>query len=377
MNLLETSVIVILFIYTILVNVSIFWLLFSKKEDAISEFIPTEKISIIIPFRNETNKLITCLKGIIEQDYPKELLEIILVDDNSEDTSKQVANDFLRYNNIPYLLIDLKKYNLCGKKNAIETAVSKASGSIMVTRDADTFTSNHLWLNTLAFQFKEWDIDLVLGPVILSGSSFIQTFQQLENMAITCIGYAFAKNKLPFVCSGANLAYKKESFLKVNPYKNNKHIASGDDMFLLQSFIDEEFKISTTKNINSIVYSNAETSISSFVNQRLRWASKTKNLHIKTAWFVGAILFLTNIMLLIMMFSWFFGSVNYKFCLFALIYKCIIELLLLFLGGIMYKQKLNFAFYLPAFMANIFYVPAISLISVVVKPIWKGRKQGG
>ncbi len=371
---LETVVIAILSVYTILIFVSIFTLLLSKKETDSNGFIPTEKVSVIIPFRNEAGNISTCLKGIIDQDYPIELLEIILVDDNSEDGSKQKAESFLKDKNIVYKLIDLKEHRLSGKKNAIETANAQSTGSIIITRDADTFTSNNLWLKSIAFQFKNSKTNLVLAPVILTGNTFIQAFQQFENMAITCIGYAFAKNNLPFVCSGANLAYKREAFLKANPYKDNKHIPSGDDMFLLQSFIDEGFSISTTKNTNAIVYTNAEKSISSFINQRLRWASKTKNLHIKTAWFIGILLFLTNLTVLITLFLGLFNPINSNFCLFTIIYKCIIDFLLLFLGAIMYKQKINFIFYIPAFIANLFYMPIITVASISVKPSWKGRK---
>jgi cellulose synthase/poly-beta-1,6-N-acetylglucosamine synthase-like glycosyltransferase len=371
---LETLVISILSVYTILIFVSIFTLLFSEKESDLNRFIPTEKVSVIIPFRNEENNIIKCLGGIIEQDYPAELMEIILVDDNSEDRSKQLAVSFLEGKLISYRLIDLKKQNLSGKKNAIEFAVAKSSKSIVITRDADTFTSNNLWLKTIAFQFKNSKADLVLVPVILKVNTFIQAFQKFENIAITSIGYAFAKNKLPFVCSGANLAYKKDSFLKANPYKDNKHIPSGDDMFLLQSFMEEGFSISTTKNTNAVVYTYAEKSLSSFINQRLRWASKTKNLHIKMAWFIGSLLFLTNILVLIIAFLGLFNAVNSNFCLFSIIYKCIIDFLLLFLGAIMYKQKINFSFYIPAFIANLFYVPLITIASISIKPSWKGRK---
>ena len=371
---LETVVISFLSVYTILIFVPIFTLLFSKKEDDLNEFIPIEKVSVIIPFRNEVENILQCLEGIIRQDYPTELMEIILVDDHSEDGSKQKAESFLKGKNIIYKFIELKQNDLSGKKIAIETAITQSSGSIIITRDADTFTSNNLWLKSIAFQFKNTKTNLVLAPVILSGTSFIQSFQQFENMAITSIGYAFAKNKLPFVCSGANLAYKKDCFINANPYKDNKHIPSGDDMFLLQSFLDADFVISTTKNTNAIVYTEAEKNLSSFINQRLRWASKTKNLSIKTTWFIGVLLFLGNLTMLITLFFGLFSGINSNFCLFTIIYKCIIDFLLLFLGAIMYKQKPNFAFYIPAFIANLFYVPFITVASISVKPSWKGRK---
>ena len=372
---LDIVVIAVLSIYTLFILTPIFVLLFEKKEDNdLSNFISKEKVSIIIPFRNEAHTVINCLKGITEQDFPKELMEIILVDDNSEDNTKQVAESFLKERAVAYKLIDLKEHNLSGKKTAIEQSVSQASGNIIITRDADTYTKSNLWLKSIAYQFNDSNIDLVLPPVILSGMSFIQVFQQFENMAITSIGYAFAKLKLPFVCSGANLAYKKDSFLKVNPYQGNKHIASGDDMFLLQSFIKEGLSISPTKNSNTIVYTEAEASFKSFINQRLRWASKAKGLKLKTASSIAGLLFLTNILLLVYTITGIFSGANIGFCLFALLYKCIIDFLLLFLAAIMFKQKPNFVLYIPAFILNLFYVPFITVASISIKPNWKGRK---
>lgn len=368
-------VIALLSIYTLFIFIPIFVLLFEKKEDFdLSGFIPKDKISIIIPFRNEANVILNCLKGIIEQEFPIELTEVLLMDDNSEDNTKNIAESFLKGKQVAYKIVDLKEYNLSGKKSAIEQGVSMASGRIIITRDADTYSDSNLWLKSIAYQFSNSTTNLILAPVILSGTSFVQAFQQFENLAIISIGYVFAKLKLPFVCSGANLAYKRESFLKANPYKDNKHVASGDDMFLLQTFIKEGYSISSSKDNSMIVYTNAEVTTKSFINQRLRWASKARNLNIKTVWSISSILFLTNLILLICIISSIFSGINIRFCLFALLYKCIIDFLLLFLAAIMFKQKPNFVLYFPAFILNLFYVPFITVASISIKPSWKGRK---
>ncbi|HTA61032.1 MAG TPA: glycosyltransferase, partial [Bacteroidia bacterium] len=288
---LKMLVIITLWLYTVFMLVSIFTMLSAKKDADFTTFTPLEKISIIIPFRNEEHTIIRCLESLAEQDFPRELLELILVNDNSEDDTKKAAETFLHARNLNYQLIDLKTHNLSGKKAAIELAVARANGSIIITRDADTFTKSTRWLKSIAYEFVVTKPKLLIAPVILTGTSFIQLFQRFENMAISCIGYAFTKKKLPFVCSGANLAYRKDSFLQMNPYKNNLHIASGDDMFLLQSFINAKLLISTIKNPCAIVYTRAEKNLSSFFSQRLRWAGKTKNMRLKIAWFVGGLLF--------------------------------------------------------------------------------------
>jgi biofilm PGA synthesis N-glycosyltransferase PgaC len=376
MNWLEVLVVTILFVYTFCMVITILVLLFSKKESyPLSGFTPKEKISIIIPFRNEEQNILACLQGIVEQEFPQELVEIILVDDHSEDTTTLLSHSFLSEKQIAYRIIELKEHNCKGKKQAIELGVAQSSGKIIITRDADTYAKNNLWLKSIACHFQNTNCDVLLAPVILSGTSFLQAFQKFENIAITSMGYAFAKIKLPFVCSGANLAYKKESFLKADPFKSNKHIASGDDMFLLQSFLDNGFLISTAKDSSFIVYTNAETGFRAFLNQRLRWASKAKSMEIKTAWLIASLLFLTNTELLITCLACLINAVNINFCLFALLYKCIIDFLLLFLGSIMYRLKPNFAFYIPAFIANLFYVSFVTMASIFINPSWKGRKR--
>src|ERR1700744_5609513 len=159
---LEATGIAILSLYTILIFVTIVVLLFPGKKNDLKNFIPTEKVSIVIPFRNEAENIIACLEGLVAQDYPAALMEIILADDHSEDNSQQLATNFLRDKGIAFKLIDLKEYDLSGKKSAIEYAVSQASGSIIITRDADTYTENKLWLKTMLYLFSDTKTDLVL-----------------------------------------------------------------------------------------------------------------------------------------------------------------------------------------------------------------------
>ena len=117
----ETIVISILTAYTILIFVPVFTLLFSKKEDDLALFTPTEKVSVIIPFKNETNTIVKCLESLVEQDFPAELLEIILVDDNSDDNSADIAEDFLQQKKLSYALIDLTYKSKGGKKDRRQT----------------------------------------------------------------------------------------------------------------------------------------------------------------------------------------------------------------------------------------------------------------
>ena len=52
------------------------------------------KVSIILPFRNEENNILNVLECLLKQDFPNQLMEIILIDDHSTDLSLAKANLF-------------------------------------------------------------------------------------------------------------------------------------------------------------------------------------------------------------------------------------------------------------------------------------------
>src|SRR5215469_87872 len=52
-------------------------------------------IAAIIPMRNESNNIDTCLSGLLAQDYPRERLSIIVVDDNSADDSAALVRRYI------------------------------------------------------------------------------------------------------------------------------------------------------------------------------------------------------------------------------------------------------------------------------------------
>ena len=100
---------------------------------------PATKITIIIPARNEAAGIRDCLYSITAQVYPKDLFEIIVVDDNSTDHTAAIVRSFADKN---VKLISLKEYIIEGqliayKKKAIELAIGQATGDLIVTTDAD------------------------------------------------------------------------------------------------------------------------------------------------------------------------------------------------------------------------------------------------
>ena len=68
------------------------------------------KVSLILPIRNEIAYIKRTLSSVIEQDYPKENLEIIIVDGLSEDGTQDVVTDFIiNHHDFTFIVLDNPK----------------------------------------------------------------------------------------------------------------------------------------------------------------------------------------------------------------------------------------------------------------------------
>lgn len=233
---------------------------------------PQTKFTVIIPFRNEATVLPKLLSSLSELNYPTDLYEVILVDDDSDD-GFQLETDLANIS----VLQNIRKSN-SPKKDAIETAIQHAKNEWIITTDADCLVPEN-WLKTLDAFIRENKVDMVVGAVIYeTNAEFIQHFQQLELLSLqgATIG-SFGIGK-PFMCNGANFAYTKSLFHTLNGFADSNHISSGDDVFLLQKAIHSpEFgasKIGYLKNHHFLVLTQPCFSWKSLWHQRIRWASK-------------------------------------------------------------------------------------------------------
>ncbi len=69
---------------------------FDKVENfKLQDLQPKTKFSVVIPFRNEAENLPKLLASISNLNYPKAMFEVILIDDDSEDDSVSIIENFV------------------------------------------------------------------------------------------------------------------------------------------------------------------------------------------------------------------------------------------------------------------------------------------
>jgi cellulose synthase/poly-beta-1,6-N-acetylglucosamine synthase-like glycosyltransferase len=340
-----------------------------------TEVKPKTSFSIIVPFRNEAKNLPKLLKSISKLKYPKELFEIILVDDFSSDTSERICIQWRMANGlIESTLLENLRLSNSPKKDAISRAVPILKHEWMVTTDADCVVSKD-WLLTLDNFIQQNNPEMVVGAVVYkTKNNWFHHFQQLDLMSLqgTTIG-SFGIEK-PFMCNGANFAYTKKFFQELGGFRGINSTASGDDVLLLQKAVAANSdKVLYLKNKEFIVKTKPENDLFVLFMQRVRWASKTtsyKNVYAKS---LAVVVLMMNLSLVLGFGFWVLGKIGIWNLSIVFFIKYIIDYILLYKSN-QYLNKGKFLLPLASSLVYPVFSSLVGVYSLFGSFTWKQRR---
>ena len=333
-------------------------------------------VTIIIPARNEANNISRCLTSLIAQNYPQEKVEIIVVNDNSIDETASIVNRFKNtHNYIKLVTISDNNTVLSPKKRAISEGIKFSNNELIFTTDADCIAHSG-WLNTMVKYFEP-DVGMVTGMVLFDRQeekTLFHKIQSLEFMSLIIAGAGSIGSDMPVIGNGANLAYRRSVFNEVDGFKGIDSLKSGDDDLLIQKVARlTKWKIKSATEKSSIILTKPVPNLLSFLNQRIRWASK--GIHYHNPLFV---LYLISVYLLYLCFFIFLpmSILHFKFFPFPIILfllKMLFDFLLLFKGTQLTGRRDLLKYFILAELFQIPYILLVGFIGLWGKFSWKGR----
>lgn len=346
-----------------------------KLRSSKSNHIPEEFVSVIIPFRNESENIIANVKSIINQNYPNDRYEVIYINDNSTDESLQLLCKFPKPDRIKVLSLPDKYSPNAHKKRSITNGIENSKGDLIVTTDADCFYSEN-WLRSLLGNF-DTETGFISGPVeFIEEENLFSKIQKLEFAGLNLTGAGLIGTGRPTICSAANIAYRKKVYDEVGGFKDHMNLSSGDDELLMQKIaMDTNYKIGFSLNRDSIVKTKSNSGIHNFYQQRKRWASKglfykNYNLILMLAsiylFYLGLILQPFLIILVSTSIAFAFGS--------SLVIKIFLEYLVLKKGKKILFPNLSFKPFLLAELLQVPYIVIAGFTGVFGNLKWKGRE---
>ena len=339
---------------------------------------PKTSISVIIPARDEEHNIAQCLAAVLAQNYPKDLFEVIVIDDHSTDKTYEVVTAIDTDKRLQCIKLsehiddqDVTSY----KKLALSTGIAQANGELIVTTDADTFMSED-WLRSIAAMYEERNPAMIVGPVCFTNTNrVVEVFQSLDFISMQGVTVATLKLKMGNMCNGANLAFSRSAFDKVRGYEGIDHIASGDDYLLMtkmRKYYPDGIKFLNSKE--AIVSTAPQPDWRSFFQQRIRWASKSGKYNDYRLTAVLMLVYLFNLVLLITAVVSIFQPEYLLHLVIIIIGKGIAELLFLYPVAKFYNklsELVFFPFFIPVHIA---YIVLAGFFGFIGKYEWKGRR---
>ena len=234
-------------------------------------------VTVVIAARNERRTIGACLAALANQDYPPELVEIIVADDRSCDGTAEVIDRFRTvFPTLRRIAIEAVPMGVSPKKNALAHAIGHAHGDVILQTDADCEPPPS-WISGIVSGFGE-GVGMVAGvapyieePGMLN--SFIR-HEYLWNAAVSAASIVLGRGTH---ASGRNLAFRRDMFEQLGGYGAGANILSGDDTLLLHRFRRAAPSSVVTMPLRSThVPTHAPRSIAALLRQRIRHMSTGK-----------------------------------------------------------------------------------------------------
>ncbi len=334
---------------------------------------PKTKISVIIAARNEEATISNCLSSIAAQNYPTELLEVIVVDDHSTDKTKEIAENILtQFKFSSKCISNCEKAH--GKKSALTEGIKNSSGDVIVITDADC-TSSPTWLSSIENEFQKSDAYMVCGPVQINcGPSLVERFQSLELCGLSLLSGAGINARLPLLCNGANIAYTRKAFDDVEGFKGIDHNPSGDDVLLMFK-IHKKYPgmIRYVKSKEAIVSTSAQVSLKDFFLQRIRWASKGVHSKNTANSLVSLLVFSSNFLSIVAIAFILICTKLFPILLCCLGIKIMADFLLLLSGTAFFDKKKLLWIFPVAEIITLLYISWVGVAANFSSYSWKER----
>lgn len=361
------SAIIIAYVLLILV----FWLGWEKSQPCQAENINQQPVSIIIAVRNEEKNIVNLLTDISRQSYPGHLLEIIIVNDHSTDSTVSKVEAFASEAPFELVLINLQEGE--GKKAAIDKGINRANNEIVLTTDGDCRADSQ-WVTSMIACFDNKNTQLVSGPVRMYPQVTLwQRFQSIEFSSLISAGAATLSLGWPTMANAANLAYRKDVYTNVKS-QSKQNISSGDDIFLLHE-VSRTYTnaIIFCRDPRAIISTEPARTLNSFYHQRKRWAGKWQFYNNVPTILLAAFVFMVNLVFLSLPLLVFFGTLTPVLAANLLVVKLVFEFMFLrevqkfFSSRFLLHEFIILAVIYPA------YVTFMAISGLIGKYKWKDR----
>lgn len=181
-------------------------------------------VSLLIPVRNEEKNISHCLNSLINQDYPN--YEIIIIDDNSEDRTYEISEEYVRkYPNIKLIKCPKKPEGWLGKSYALHCGVREAKGEFFGFIDADVSLSSQALSKAMYYILENKCAALSFLPTLKNISFWEKVIQPVMGFMIIFTHPIQAVNNInsnKVMANGQFMLFNRDVYFKIGGHESIK-----------------------------------------------------------------------------------------------------------------------------------------------------------
>ncbi|VVB73243.1 Glycosyltransferase AglI [uncultured archaeon] len=219
-------------------------------------------VSVVIPAYNEEETVGKTLESLLEVDYPKDKIEILVVDDGSTDKTAAVVRSFKDKR-----VVLLQKKNEGNKAFANNHGIRHSKGEVIITLDADSWVAKDAIRKLLAY--FDTDVAAVTSAVKVREKddlNFIEKLQRVEYLFTIFNRRLFAMINGVYVTPGPLSAFRRKVFDEVGLFDTNTIMEDQEIALRIQS---ANYRIESC--MDAVVYTSVPRDFDALMKQRIRW----------------------------------------------------------------------------------------------------------
>ncbi len=332
-------------------------------------------VSVLVAARNEEDNIQTLMDSLLKQDYSKDLFEIIVVNDRSEDRTVQIVeSNIKKHSNIKLINITKEPIGYSPKKHALSEGIKVANGEIICTTDADCYPGP-AWISEIISYFED-EVGMVAGfsPLrVKNGGKFFTQYLFIDSLSLAIVTAGGLGWGTGWTCNGRNFAYRKELFADIGGYDDLMDQISGDDDLLMYKVQKKtNWKLRYAFGETAIVESSIKPGLGNYANMRTRHASKFRvhPFHVKVAAISIFLFYLSMGIYPVIMLS---AGLFLPVYMIMMAGKFFAEFITMKRGSKKLGVSLDFIVFLKAFFIHPFLIVLLSIRGAQGKFTWKGR----
>jgi cellulose synthase/poly-beta-1,6-N-acetylglucosamine synthase-like glycosyltransferase len=250
------------------------------------------KVSVVIPARDEESNICTLLDSLLNADYPPELLQIIIVNDRSEDQTRQLALGYQSRFKCDFRVVDVPAdadIHLLGKIRPLSYGIDHATGEIILMTDADCFVPPQ-WVRGMVSFYSD-GIGMVCGTTLPNPhekpNPMLNRFETLDWAFLlgACVSLSGRGNSQALV--GNNFSIRKTTYDEIGTFRALKDTFIDDLTLMLEVKNTGKWNVIFPGDSNLVLYTKPLTKFREVVTQRFRWTKGAKTIEYKGAATLG------------------------------------------------------------------------------------------